>query len=1560
MFTHLNLTTNTSFSAGEKITGRTSGATAIVESVSVNGTDAVDSLTQATPTVITASSHGFVDGQQIAVSSGSFIKADSSTVSSGTFTVRNATSNTFELFDSDGTTSVGAGSNTESVVFSHTILVLTNVKGTFSAGEVIRNDDSSTFGTVQSDAIGFKAVRSFEFADVKQISMAGSPVYTADTDLSSSNGDNKVLSGTVSIANSATALTGFNTKFTTELKIGDQITFTDDAVTTVTKLVKNIISDTSLTLDSAVGGSDVTTKSVATRQRTKLQSPEKNTAIFKLPYKNIKTLLTTANSEVSDTSFKVRRQFTGTLSSDGDVTFTAGTNETFVSAAEADTIVSVMTAGGGSSTGVAGDVLSVTGSNHEGDTIYNLGGSPTGKTLTLDFGANMTGHKVKALLTVSRTVVGAKSKTLTSTTATVNTEALATASSGVNLGKADVFDILNVYMAADFSTAATTSDTDITARFDLDNGQRDNFYDIGRLKLKTGELQPTGRLLVSYRFFSHGSGDFFSVDSYSGVVDYSDIPSYTSDTTGQTFELRDCLDFRPRVDDASTIDAGGQNRSFDGSGASTVDIIKFNSDVSTDHEYYLNRIDKIFLDKEGDFVALEGASALEPQKPTDLDGAMHLYTLEIPSYTHNTDDVTITKKDNRRYTMRDIGLLEQRLENVEYYTQLNLLEQTAQVTQIQDADGFDRFKNGFIVDNFNGHGVGDINNNDYHAAIDYSRGELRAMHHTEGVNLIEADDDGTTIAAADRTAAGYQKTGDLITLPYSETAIITQPFATKSIPVNPFDIFTFVGSLSLTPPGDEWFETERLPEILTNETGQFDNLASNITNSNLQTNPFGSVWNQWQDFWQGTPSDSNTRDLGTRRQGRRIIRTERTTTTQEVAQTRTGVRTSLVTKAMREQLGDRVVSINILPFIRNRSIEFSATRMRPNTRVFPFFDNVDISTYVTPSGGSLGGNLVTDSNGAVSGTFSIPDPTVTANPRWRSGRRIFRLTSSSTNSNDESAVNTSAEGVYTARGILDNEGSTREFFVVREALTENRRINRTTTRDTNRVIGWIDPLAQSFLIDDSGGAYMTSVDIFFATKDDNIPVTVRIQKMVNGYPGPEVLPFSEVTLNPGSVSTSTDGSTATKFTFESPVYLEENVEYCFVVISQCNTYSVYASRMGETVIGSDRTVSRQPYAGVLFKSQNGSTWTADQNEDLKFTMRRAEFTTSSNGTLTLCNDTYESRTLATNPLRTTSGSNVVRVFHPNHGMHGTSNNVTISGIGSSVNGIGASEFNTTHTSISNVGLDSYDITVSSNASSSGDGGGTAVVATQNKLYDLLNLQIMNVKHPDTTLGFNIKTTTGKSISGSETEFSLDSSTTSVVANDNILFTSPKMVASDINQTNEMSGSKSLFVNCVLGSTNSKLSPVIDLQRTSAFAVSNRLNTNPTTYPDYVSDTTNEGTTSAASYLTRPVVLDNTSTALDIRLTANVRTSSNILVYFRTSAADEARDINDISWTPFNSDGSEDTTIIPAEDDFTFREYKYSASNLNGFEAFQIKIVMTGTISSYPPKIRDMRGIALAV
>ena len=83
---------------------------------------------------------------------------------------------------------------------------------------------------------------------------------------------------------------------------------------------------------------------------------------------------------------------------------------------------------------------------------------------------------------------------------------------------------------------------------------------------------------------------------------------------------------------------------------------------------------------------------------------------------------------------------------------------------------------------------------------------------------------------------------------------------------------------------------------------------------------------------------------------------------------------------------------------------------------------------------------------------------------------------------------------------------------------------------------------------------------------------------------------------------------------------------------------------------------------MLFKSANYATWTAEQNEDMKFKINRCEFSTTSSGTLTLANKTLPVKTLGTNPIRTFSGSTTIRIFHPNHGMHSTTNNVTIAGV----------------------------------------------------------------------------------------------------------------------------------------------------------------------------------------------------------------------------------------------------------------------------------------------------------
>ena len=1640
MFTHLTLTTSVTFTTGEIVSGSTSGAIGIVQgNTATTSTTVASCNTTAAPNgagVFTQSAHGFKDGQIVNVSGGT-MQVNSTAYTEGNYVIRNTTTNTFELYETDGTTPVVVTSFSSSPTFENTVVVVSNVRRSFIAGEVISGQTSNASGTIQSDILGYKGVRTREISAVKQIGMAGSPAYTADTVLDSTYGENTILIGNISVSNSDATVLGKGTNFVNDIKIGDQITFTNDAGSTVTGKVKYVVSQNELELESSVGASDVTTAGILTRQRAKLTNPENNISIFKLPHVTVKTLKTTANGGATDTNFNIRIQRTATLSSNGDATITAGTNETFAGLATDDYAVSIMTTGAGT-TGAVGDVLQLEGNNHEGDPIFVLGGSPTGKTLTLDFGEDLRGHKIKIYATVQRTVADSKTKTLNSNETVDITSQTIIEGGTIGLGKADVYRINNVYMSGSFGANATSSDTDITSRFNLDTGQRDNFYDIGRLQLKPGAIRPTGRLLVDFDYFSHGSGDYFDVDSYSGVIDYENIPSYTSDTTGQTFQLRDCLDFRPRVDDATTINSGYSDRSYDGTGASTVNVVQFNSDVTTDFEYYLNRIDKIFITRDGQLKVVKGASAVNPLTPGNLEGHLHLATLNIPSYTLNTDQVVVTKQDNRRFTMRDIGRLEKRIQNIEYYTQLSLLEADAQSLQIQDADGFDRFKNGFVVDNFTGHNVGDVGNNDYKLSIDRGRGEARTPFNEDIIELEEVDDDGTAITSTDRTAGNYQLTGDLITLPYTETTVIEQPFATKTENLNPFFVFNWIGNIDLDPPLDEWKETERAPDLVVNLNGTFDNIARELglTNSNISSIPFGTEWNEWQDQWSGNPRTDRVNDT--------------LTTSVDVVQTRSGIRTDLVPQTVTQSLGDRVVSVNFVPFIRSRDITFEAYGLRPNTQVYPFFDNIDVSSYVTPDEGEIGGNLISTPNGYVKGVFSIPDPKTDSNPRWRTGNRVFRLTSSDTNADlTASPTATSAEADYSAKGlqetVRDVIASTREATVVRTTVSQNRnttRVIRTVQIEQNNGNGG-DPLAQSFIIDENDGVFVTSINVYFATKSDTIPVRAEIRNMVNGYPGTTILPFARKYLNPSSVNTSADGSVATTFTFNSPVYLQEGTEYCIVLYSDSQDYTVYVARLGGTVIGSDRTVSKQPAMGVLFKSANNRTWSAEQMEDLKFTMKKAVFDTSSSGTLTLSNAVLPTKTLGSNPIRTFNGSGVIRVFHKNHGMHSTTDNVTIAGLSSGTyNGIAHSDINGTYTSISNITLDSYDVTTSGTATATGDVGGSTVTATQNRLFDVLQLQIGNLVHPGTTLSSTLRTTSGKSVHGSETAFIRQTATQAkgVVLGDNIYFDNPRLVANEDNEKNEIGsaattryGNQAMFVNLTISSSNANLSPVIDLKRVNAFAISNRLN-NPTVSStdtftgdgsttaftlsgtpssvhllavkkdgkklQPVDDFTVAGTTltldnapaigskvvvkitntvdyeddtacgavcfgsSAGSYITKPINLANPSTALDVRIAASVRSTSSIEMYYRLSGGEETRRIEDLPYTPFNTDGSSDTTIDPSNGDVVldndFKDYKFSASGLPEFTSFQIKIVFKGTNSALPARLKDLRAIALAV
>jgi hypothetical protein len=1395
---------------------------------------------------------------------------------------------------------------------------------------------------------------------------------------------------------------GSGTLFTSELKIGDQITFQDDNNTTITSIIESIKSDAEMVVTASVGFvvSTQTTSASFTRQRGKLQDADKNIAISKLPYDVIKTLLTTDNDSVSDTSFKIRRQFVATLSSSGTATITAGTNEIFTAFSESDYKVSIMTTGSGG-TGAAGDVISLSTADD-----FTLGGSPTGKTLAIDLGSGYNGHKVKILATISASVVGAKTKTNINDTVTVDTEALATATY-INLGFADVHTLSSVFMAADFSTVADSDDVDITDRFTLDTGQRDNFYDIGRLVLKSGAQLPTGRLLISFSYFSHGTGNFFSVDSYSGTS-YEDITSYTSDVTGENFELRDCLDFRPRVDDASTIDSGDKDRTFDGTGASVVEVMKINSDVTADLEFYLARKARVYLTSSGLFRVISGASSLDPQFPEELKDSIHLYDVSIPAYTFNTKDVAIKAVDNRRFTMRDIGRIQRRVENIEYYTQLSLLESDAKSMQIQDADGFDRFKNGIITDNFTGHGVGEVSSNDYKNSMDIAKGELRPAFHQNNINLIESDSslaNSSAMTDAIRTTNGYQKTGELITLPYSEVEYLNQPFASTTVNLNEYNTIKFIGNIILTPDNDEWMATETQPELRVDIPDVYDTLTTLASDGVLDLN-LGTVWNNWNDTWTGVRTDTGSLSTTsrTRWSGNTLLRDSTTSVDvqERVDRTRTGIRTALIPGGVQEtSFGNRVVSVGFAPFIRTKDIEFSVTGMKPLTRIFPFFDGIDISTYVTPTGSSAGAALTTDANGSATGTFALPNPDVSTNPKWRTGSRAFRLTSNSENSLTGD-VFTSAEADYIAKGMIQQvQGtvvSTREPKIARTTTTESTSIQvavgSRVVSSSSSAIGsrqppqqqdqggdadQPDPLAQGFYVDQEDGMFITSIDVFFSAKDTSLPVTMQIRPMVNGYPSSyTVLPFSEKTLQASEISTSTDGTTATRFTFPSPVYVLNATEYCFVQICNTPEYTQYVAQLGQTTIDSSRLISSQPMLTSLFKSQNASTWTAEQNQTLKFKVNRASFTEATNGNLHLVNDEIPTQLLKQNPIEVnaTAGSGatfgdnpaIIKINARNHGLHSTAHNVTIAGVPSgTVNGLASTNINGTYTAIGNVTLDSFTVTAQNSdvATSTGSIGGSAVTITPNIQYDIIQPVVGLIQPAGSSVTAAVRTSGGRTLEQSETQFSLTTASkeVSVEMNNDHYMNSPGAVYSTINETNEMSSSKSLSLKLTFSTPlgQGHVSPVIDTTRLSAHLIQNRIN-NPIsgTTPEFVVETLNTGGSTEAKYQTKPIILLNESTALDIRITANVSSTAQVKMYYRLSNADDSRKMSFLDWRPFNSDGTSDSSVEPSENRYRFKEHKFSASGLTTFTAFQLKITMTGTSSCYPPKVKDLRGIALAI
>ena len=280
--------------------------------------------------------------------------------------------------------------------------------------------------------------------------------------------------------------------------------------------------------------------------------------------------------------------------------------------------------------------------------------------------------------------------------------------------------------------------------------------------------------------------------------------------------------------------------------------------------------------------------------------------------------------------------------------------------------------------------------------------------------------------------------------------------------------------------------------------------------------------------------------------------------------------------------------------------------------------------------------LLTNEKGEIQYSLHIPDPTIDSNPKFTTGSSTITITSSAVNSPILDPGGSSAETEYLSSGYATSYEEqvlavrtpqvdrrfVRSLDAIRLTQSERSTFRTETRSSTSRTGGvtvgeYFDPLAQSFLIDTenddgtiSDGVYVTGGEVYFKTKDPTIPVTVQIRTMRDGTPTVTVVPFAQVNIDSDDVNISDDGSVATQFKFPTPVYLQSGYEYALVLISPTEKYLAFITRMGEEDLILKAVYNKQPYLGSLFKSQNQSTWTPSQLEDLKFKLNKAKFVTN--------------------------------------------------------------------------------------------------------------------------------------------------------------------------------------------------------------------------------------------------------------------------------------------------------------------------------------------------------------
>ena len=1273
-------------------------------------------------------------------------------------------------------------------------------------------------------------------------------------------------------------------------------------------------------------------------------------------------------------------------------------------------------------------------------------GTPTNSGRDVQVSGLVAGKTYEVLSYVQKTATR-KAKTLTTATAT-----LAKQTDTVNDVTYYEFAVPDIY-EVDSARANVTGGINMLPSLLLDDGQRDNYYAKGRLIMNAADSAPPN-LYVKYRYFARGAGgDFYDATSYGNVpVAYRDIPNHTL-KDGTVVNLRNYLDFRP-------------DETAFGTAASIFDLPRNGDNITADVSYYLPRADKLLLTQEGEIQLLLGQQAANPQYKQAPDNALEIYKILLNANTLDENDVQVTPIEHKRYTMADIAKIEAKLDDLEEFTTLSLLELEQKLNAALDSDGNERVESGSQVDDFGDQTSADTNNDDYAASIDPESKLIRP----------QVDEDNIRLVIDNTLSSNILKKGDNVYINYDSEEWAYQSVASRSIKINPFGLVDNVGVIKLSPTTDEWKESKEDAEKAVAGSARLDKKQA-------------FLWNNWMWNWFGRSLEdidvsrfSELRSVNPRIRQRALIQLREKYASTVTTSPRYGngrfVSRVVPSDTLREVVGKRIIDLALIPWIRSRKIYFHAKGLKPNTKFTPFFDGQKVtewcrqeSSFVQysdrtddngnkythqaitahPSGSS---ELISNANGEIIGSFFVPNirPSYYVNrvnatarqkatgTRFRSGIREFKLLDIDTN--DWAAAGSKAFAYYVAQGAIwnhwNNVISTRptEYWwplanwsnfpqaynskelqnylnQVRAAevqLVDPKLAGKygpgaaplslaalnglDATGQMSQVLSdYIDvdqnqfasnivstmtapqnPLAQTFYVDNQFGVTLTSVQLYFRTKDTgNLPVAVHLRPVVNGRPSHnEIVPDSHVYLNPSQVTAVGTNPTLsviqerpTTFTFEEPVFLKPWTHYAIVVTSQSTEYELFSAKTQEPVFGStSRIVTTQPAPGSLFLPQNGVFWLETKDQDIMYRLKRAKFDLGG-GSLILKNARLPDKLLKENPLQMYSGTKKVYVHHMCHGLE--PGDLAYVDSAEDIAGITANTWiNGSHV-VDSADVNGYTFRYDSAggsaplANSSAIGGGDKVLSRRNAIFNVVNPYIETIVPNNTSIDISAKFTEGKNISSTRINaagrWTQDAEYSRITLKQNVDFQTPKAIYNFAAQElNLGAGVSSTYVKLDLKTANDYVSPVIDLQRAS-YVLVGYCQDNPDVTPhiNAVDETQPTGGTTGSKHITAPVFLEQDAVGIEARSLVNIPDAADIVMYYRTASSDE--NIYEKYWTQQSPvDG------IPYDNSQTYRDAQWLAGGKGGtlkpFNQVQVKFILKGADAA--PSLRNLRLRYLAV